>query len=402
MRILIVTQYFWPENFKINDIALALKERGHEVLILTGKPNYPIGKFSKGYTFFNKRIEFWNGIKIYRSPIIPRGKGKGIRLFMNYISFSLFASIKLLFIKNKFDKIFVYEPSPITVGIPGIVAKYKFNAPLYFWAQDLWPESISAAGGIKNKSVITVLDWLTRFIYKHSKKVLVQSKAFIPYILNQNIEKDKLVYYPNSTENYYQELSTDQELLKTLPKGIKLMFAGNIGEAQSFDTLLQAASILQKELIDVKWIILGDGRMKDYVNQKIKELNLEDNFFLLGAFPSTEMPKYFSCADALIVSLKKDPIFALTIPSKIQSYLACGKPIITSLDGEGSKIIEEANAGLTSPSEDYMGLVDNIKKFLLLSKYEQKVFGRNGRAYFNIEFEREILVDKLEEIFNND
>jgi glycosyltransferase involved in cell wall biosynthesis len=402
MRILIVTQYFWPENFKINDIALALKERGHEVLILTGKPNYPNGKFSKGYTFFNNRIEFWNGIKIYRSPIIPRGKGKGIQLFVNYISFSIFASMKLLFIKNKFDKIFVFEPSPITVGIPGIVAKYKFRAPLYFWVQDLWPESISAAGGINNKSVIAVLDWLTRFIYKHSKKVLVQSKAFIPYILNQNPEKDKLVYYPNSTENYYEELSTDQELLKTLPKGIKLMFAGNIGEAQSFDTLLKAASILKKELIDVKWIILGDGRMKGYVNQKIKELNLEDNFFLLGAFPSTEMPKYFSCADALIVSLKKDPIFALTIPSKIQSYLACGKPIITSLDGEGSKIIEEANAGFTSPSEDCEGLVANIKKFLTLSNEEQKTLGQNGRAYFNIEFEREILVDRLEKILDND
>ena len=402
MRILIVTQYFWPENFKINDIALALKERGHEVLILTGKPNYPNGKFTKGYTFFNKRIEFWNGIKIYRSPIIPRGKGKGIQLFVNYISFAIFASIKLLFIKNKFDKIFVYEPSPITVGIPGIVAKYKFKAPLYFWVQDLWPESISAAGGIKNKSVIAVLDWLTRFIYKHSKKVLVQSKAFIPYILNQNTEKDKLVYYPNSTENYYVELSTDQELLKTLPKGIKLMFAGNIGEAQSFDTLLKAASILKKELIDVKWIILGDGRMKGYVNQKIKELNLEDNFYMLGAFPSTEMPKYFSCVDALLVSLKKDPIFALTIPSKIQSYLACGKPIITSLDGEGSKIIEEANAGFTSPSEDCEGLVANIKKFLTLSNEEQKTLGQNGRAYFNIEFEREILVDRLEKILEND
>jgi glycosyltransferase involved in cell wall biosynthesis len=402
MRILIVTQYFWPENFKINDIALALKERGYEVLILTGKPNYPNGKFSKGYTFFNKRIEFWNGIKIYRSSIIPRGKGKGVQLFVNYISFSIFASFKLLFIKNKFDKIFVYEPSPITVGIPGIVAKYKFKAPLYFWVQDLWPESISAAGGINNKSVIAVLDWLTRFIYKHSKKVLVQSKAFIPYILNQNIEKDKLVYYPNSTENYYKELSNDQELLKTLPKGIKLMFAGNIGEAQSFDTLLKAASILKKELIDVKWIILGDGRMKGYVNQKIKELNLGDNFFLLGAFPSTEMPKYFSCADALIVSLKKDPIFALTIPSKIQSYLACGKPIITSLDGEGAKIIEEANAGFTSPSEDCEGLAANIKKFLTLSNEEQKTLGQNGRAYFNIEFEREILVDRLEKILDND
>ena len=402
MRILILTQYFWPENFKINDIALALKERGHEVMILTGKPNYPKGTFSEGYTFFNKRTEYWNDIKVYRAPIIPRGKGNGIQLFVNYISFAIFASIRLLFIKNRFDVIFIYEPSPITIGIPGIVAKYKFKAPMYFWVQDLWPESISAAGGVKNKSVLFILNWLTKYIYKHSKKVLVQSKAFIPYILNQDIEESKLVYYPNSTENYYKELSPDVDLLGTLPEGKKIMFAGNIGEAQSFDTLLKAASILKKELIDVKWIILGDGRMKEYVNLKIKELNLENNFFLLGAFPSAEMPKYFSCADALIVSLKKDPIFALTIPSKIQSYLACGKPIITSLDGEGSKIIEDANAGFTSPSEDCEGLVVNIKKFLILSNEEQKTLGQNGRAYFNIEFEREILVDRLEKILDND
>jgi glycosyltransferase involved in cell wall biosynthesis len=402
MRILILTQYFWPENFRINDLAIALKERGHDVTVFTGKPNYPKGVFYEGYTFFNKRVEFWNGIKVYRAPIFPRGKGKGFQLFVNYISFAIFASLKLLFIRDKFDKIFVYEPSPITIGIPGILAKYKFKAPMYFWVQDLWPESISAAGGIKNKSVLTVLNWLTRLIYKHSKKILVQSKAFIPYILNQNIEKTKLVYYPNSTENYFEKLSADQELLKTLPTGIKLMFAGNIGEAQSFDTLLKASLILKRELIDVKWLILGDGRMKEYVNQKIKEFDLVNNFYLLGSFPSTEMPKYFSCADALIVSLKKDPIFALTIPSKIQSYLACGKPIITSLDGEGSKIIEEANAGFTTPSEDYKGLVANIKKLIALSKEEQKILGQNGRDYFNSEFEREILVDKLEEILNND
>lgn len=400
MRILILTQYFWPENFKINDIALALKERGHEVMILTGKPNYPKGTFSEGYTFFNKRTEYWNDIKVYRAPIIPRGKGNGIQLFVNYISFAIFASIRLLFIKNRFDVIFIYEPSPITIGIPGIVAKYKFKAPMYFWVQDLWPESISAAGGVKNKSVLVILNWLTKYIYEHSKKVLVQSKAFIPYILNQDIEESKLVYYPNSTENYYKELSPDIDLLGTLPEGKKFMFAGNIGEAQSFDTLLKAASILKKELIDVKWIILGDGRMKEYVNLKIKELNLENNFFLLGAFPSAEMPKYFSCADALIVSLKKDPIFALTIPSKIQSYLACGKPILSSLDGEGSRIIEEAKAGFTSPSEDPNGLVAIVKKFLTLSIDEQRELGNNARSYFNHEFERELLVDKLENLLN--
>lgn len=400
MRILILTQYFWPESFRINDLALALKERGHEVTIFTGKPNYPKGNFSEGYTFFNKRSEYWNDIKVYRSPLIPRGKGKGIQLFINYISFVLFSSIRLLFIRDRFDKIFVYEPSPVTIGIPGIVAKYKFKAPMYFWVQDLWPESISAAGGIKSKIVLSILNWLTKYIYKHSKKVLVQSKAFIPYILNQDIEESKLVYYPNSTENYYKELSPDLDLLRSLPEGKKIMFAGNIGESQSFDTLLNAALLLKNENEKVQWLILGEGRMKEIVNQKIEELGLQGTFHLLGAFPSTYMPKYFSCADALLVSLKKDPIFAYTIPSKIQSYLACGKPILTSLDGEGSRIIEEANAGFTSPSEDSYSLAAIVRKFLNLSDDEQKLLGKNARAYFIREFERELLVDKLEVILD--
>ncbi len=401
MKILIVTQYFWPENFRINDIALALKERGHEVAIITGKPNYPRGKFSDGYTFFNKHSEYWNDIKICRSPTIPRGKGKAIQLLVNYISFAIFASIRLLFIKSRFDKIFVYEPSPITVGIPGIVAKYKFRAPMYFWVQDLWPASISAAGGVKNKSLLAMVNWLTKYIYKHSKKVLVQSKEFIPYIINQDVEESKLVYYPNSSENYYKELDPDPDIKRTLPDGKKIMFAGNIGVAQSFDTLLSAALLLKNENVKVQWLILGEGRMKDSVNQKIRELELQDTFHLLGSYPSSLMPKYFSCADALLVSLKKDAIFSLTVPSKIQSYLACGKPILTSLDGEGSRIIEEAKAGFASPSEDPYTLAGNIKKFLDLSSEEQRELGKNARKYYDQEFERELLVKKLEDILKN-
>ena len=401
MKILIITQYFWPENFRINDIALALKERGNEVAVLTGKPNYPKGKFSDGYTFFNKHSEYWNEIKIFRSPTIPRGKGKAIQLFVNYISFAIFASIRLLFVKSRFDKIFVYEPSPITVGIPGIVAKYKFRAPMYFWVQDLWPASISAAGGVKNKSLLAMANWLTKYIYKHSKKILVQSKEFIPYITNQDVQESKLVYYPNSTENYYKELDPDSDVKRTLPDGKKIMFAGNIGVAQSFDTLLSAALLLKNENENVQWLILGEGRMKDSVNQKIRELELQDTFHLLGSFPSSFMPKYFSCADALLVSLKKDAIFSLTVPSKIQSYLACGKPIITSLDGEGSRIIEEAKAGFASPSEDPHTLAGNIKKFLALSAAEQRELGKNARKYYDQEFERELLIKKLEDILKN-
>jgi glycosyltransferase involved in cell wall biosynthesis len=331
---------------------------------------------------------------------VPRGKGKGIQLFVNYISFAIFASIRLLFIRNRFDKILVFEPSPITVGIPGIVAKYKFKAPMYFWVQDLWPASISAAGGVKNKRVHSVFNWLTKYIYKHSKKVLVQSKAFIPYIVEQNVEEKKLVYLPNTVEKYYQKLSKDQDLLKLLPEGFKLMFAGNIGESQSFETLLNAASILKQQGLKVQWLILGDGRMREIVLKKVDKLNLTDTFHLLGSYPSSEMPKFFSCADALIVSLKRDPVFSLTIPSKIQAYLACGKPLIVSLDGEGARIVEEAQCGLTCPAGDSNILVVKIKEFLKLSLEDREQMGLNARLFFDKEFSEHRILEKLEYILS--
>jgi glycosyltransferase involved in cell wall biosynthesis len=400
MKILIVTQYFWPENFKINDIALGLKDNGHEVEILTCKPNYPSGKFTLGYTFFNRRVEYWNNIKIHRSGVIPRGNGNGVHLFLNYISFAFLGSIRALFIRSEFDKIIVFQPSPVTVGIPAILAKYIFKAPIYFWVQDLWPASINAGGGVKNKFIIKIFDWITRIIYSYSTKILVQSKAFIPYILNQNIDIKKLEYYPNTTEIFYQFKYPNSKLVSSLPNGFKIIFAGNIGEAQSFDTLLSTAKMLKEENKLVYWLILGDGRMKNYVKNKITELGLEDNFLLLGAYPTDIMPEYFSCADLLLVSLKKNPIFSLTIPSKLQSYLACGKPIIASLDGEGSRIIEEAKAGFTSKAEDAVALKNSINKALTLSPDELFQLGINARNYFKKEFERSQLIEKLELILS--
>ena len=402
MRILIITQYFWPESFRINDICLGLKERGYEIVVLTGKPNYPTGKFYEGYSFNSSDKETWNGIEIYRSRLIPRGEGGGVLLFLNYISFAFFASLKVFFINRKFDRIFVYEPSPITVGIPAIVAKIKFKSPIYFWVQDLWPESISAAGGVKNKFVISILDSITQFIYKQSKIILVQSLAFKPYINAQNVGMEKIVYFPNSTESYYQIQAKNPKYKNRIPSGFNLIFAGNIGEAQSFDTLLEAAFLLKKENIPINWIILGDGRAKEYVKRKISDLYLESNFILLGSFPSTEMPYFFSCADALLVSLKKDKIFSFTIPAKVQSYLACGKPIIGSLDGEGARIIIEANAGFSAQSENYIALADCVRKMYNLSDEERMLFARNARNYFEQEFEREMLLDKLESILDND
>ena len=395
-NILIVSQYFWPENFKINDVAKGLVAKGYNVSVLTGLPNYPKGKIFEGYSFLKNKKENYDGVTIYRSLVIPRGNGSSIRLFLNYLSLALLASLRVLFIKDKFDKILVYEASPITIGIPAIIAKYRFNAPIFFWVQDLWPESITEAGGVKNKYVINLVDKLTRFIYWQSKKILVQSRAFIPYILNQKVNKDKITYLPNSTEKFYKKVNPVNKYKKIMPKnGPILMFAGNIGEAQGFNTIIKSALFLNDSGVKVNWVILGDGRQKELIEKKIIDLNLHKNFFFLGSYPSEEMPYFFVHADAMLVTLKKSLIFSLTIPNRIQSYMACSKPIIASLDGEGSRVISDSNCGFASPSEDHISMSESIIKLMKLSKKEREIMGNNGRIYFEKEFEREKQLDKL-------
>lgn len=403
MNILIISQYFWPENFKINDVAKGLIARGHNVSVLTGLPNYPKGKFFDGYSFPKNKKENYEGITIYRSPVIPRGNGSSVRLFLNYLSLAFLASIRVLFIKNKFDRIFVYEASPVTIGIPAIIAKYRFNAPIYFWVQDLWPESITAAGGVKNKYVINLVDNLTRFIYGQSKKILVQSRAFIPYILNQKVNKNKIIYLPNSTEKFYKKVDPINKYKKIMPKdGPILMFAGNIGEAQGFNTIIKSASYLNDSGVKVNWVILGDGRQRELIEGEITDLGLQKNFFFLGSYPSEEMPYFFVHANAMLVTLKKNLIFSMTIPNKIQSYMACSKPIIANLDGEGGRVILEAECGLVSPSEDFMSFSKSIITFLKLSSDKKEVMGNNARLYFETEFEREKQLDNIINIFNEE
>lgn len=398
MKILVITQYFWPESFRINDIVLGLKERGHEITVLTGKPNYPGGHFYQNYSFWKNSYELWNDIPIFRVPIIARGNGSGIKLFLNYLSFAISSSIKSLFITKDFDSVFVYQPSPITVGIPAVILKLIWGKNYHFWVQDLWPASLTAAAGVSNKFVLNVLNWLTKLIYRHSKSVLVQSIAFKPYIINQGISPYKIIYLPNSTESFVELSSTNRLEEFNLPKGFNLMFTGNIGSAQSFDTLLGAAKIVQSRGLLVNWIILGEGRMKSYVEAKIKTLELENSFFLLGSYPVSDMPAFYANADALLLSLKKDEIFSLTIPSKLQSYFAFGKPVIASIDGECARIVLEAGAGFVSAAEDPIALANQVEKASISSLDNLNEMALNAKKYFIKEFEREALLNRLEDI----
>lgn len=400
MKILIVTQYFYPENFKVNDFAVGMKERGHEVVILTGLPNYPGGEIFKGYGFFKRLEDKYEDMRVVRSWLFPRGNSSGWRLLINYLSFTALVSIwGLLKLRGKFDVIFVHEPSPIFIGIPALIMKWRFKAPVFLWILDLWPESLSAAGNITSPMILKPSEWTVKFIYKHTDKLLMASKAYRSSIESFGIANDKIEYLPNWAESHFIPLSyAEFEHENLLPNGFKVMFAGNIGESQDFQSILKAAEKL-KNYSNIKWIIIGNGRKAEWLKEEIVKRNLEQNFFILGSFPVETMSKFFSHADAMLVTLKKEAIFELTVPAKLQAYMACGKPILTMLDGEGSKIVKEAEAGLVANSGDAEKLAANILEIYKKSPEERAALGENALNYYKRVFERDKLFDEVENMF---
>lgn len=398
MKILIVTQYFWPENFRINDLVLGLQERGNQITVLTGIPNYPAGRLFPGYRYFNKMRDNFNGIDLIRVPLIPRGTGSGIRLALNFLSFAACAStLGPLLCKGRFDVILVYEPSPISICLPGIILKKCKAAPLMFWMQDLWPESLSATGAIRSKVILKMVEMVVRLIYMGCDRILAQSKAFYDSIIQLGGKAERIYYYPNSAESLYQPVTVEMDAPERvlLPDGFRVTFAGNIGAAQDFETILATAEEL-KSYHDIHLVIIGDGRMFQWVQKQVRMRGLKDTVHLLGRHPVATMPRYFALSDALLVTLRKEAIFALTIPSKVQSYLACAKPIVAALDGEGAKIIDEAGAGVTCPAENPTALADAILKLYRMSEENREEMGQQGRSYFKKNFEREMLLDRLE------
>ncbi len=398
MRILIITQYFWPENFRINDLTAALLERGHQVTVLTGIPNYPEGRFFNGYGLFKNLRQNYHGAQIIRVPLVPRGNGSGLRLGLNYLSFAVFSSLLAPFLcKEDYDVIFVFEPSPITVGLPALVLKKLSAIPILFWVQDLWPESLSATGAVQSEFILNMVRRIVGFIYHGCDKILVTSKAYIPSIKDFGVDERRLHYFPQSVETLYRPIGSDSDASESrlLPNGFRVMFAGNIGAAQAFETILDAAENL-REHDDIHWIIVGDGRKRHWVESEVKRRALSRNVHLVGRYPVEAMPQFFSLADVMLVTLKKEPIFSLTVPAKIQSYLACGKAIIAALDGEGNDLIREAKAGLCCPAEDSDALAEAVLKMSLLSKAEIEEMGRCGLHYYEANFEREMLTNRLE------
>jgi len=398
VKLLIISQYFWPENFRINDLAKALVERGHEVTILTGKPNYPTGTFFSGYGFLKPREEQHDGVTIKRVPLIPRGHSSALRLIFNYLSFVFFASLLAPFrCRDNYDLIFVYEPSPITVALPAIAMRQLKSIPMLLWVQDLWPESLSATGAITSPRIIAMVRWMVRFIYQRCDGILVQSRGFIEPTIASGAKHEQIRYFPNWAEDLYRpdkQGATAVQITDMPQHGFTILFAGNLGAAQSLETIIDAADHTRSE--NVHWVILGDGRMSAWMKEQIQQRDLEQYVHMLGRKPVESMPQYFTLADALLVTLRPDPIFSRTIPSKVQSYLACGRPIIAALDGEGARIVRDSAAGVVVDAGDADALAKAVVALKATSVDERRQMGQCGRAYFESNFESEMLISQLE------
>ena len=400
MKILFVSQYFYPEIFKGNELVFDLVKRGHEVTVLTAKPNYPSGKFFEGYSFFGKKEEIIQGARVIRTPVYPRKNGKGIHLMLNYLSFVFFSYFTCLFrVKVKFDVIFVQQLSPATMALPGLWIKKRRNTPLYLWVLDLWPESILAASNFKNSFVIKGIENIVKKIYKNSDTILISSKYFEKSIRDKVVDKNKsIIYFPNWAENVFTNLPKKEIPTPDLPLGFNIMFAGNVGESQDFETILSAAELTKTE--NINWVIIGDGRKIDWIKSEIKARNI-NNVYLLGRHCLESMPFFFKKADVMLVSLKDEPVFALTVPAKVQAYMASGKIILGSLNGEGKELINESNCGFAVSAGDYKLLGQKAIELKNLEEEKKQEMQYNSISYYEKNFSKQMLFDKLEKLFTS-
>lgn len=397
MRILVVSQYFWPENFRINDLVKEWFQRGHEVTVLTGIPNYPAGKVFDAYQAQPSAFATYEGAEVVRVPMLTRGTG-GLRLMLNYLSFvvggSIFGPWRLR--GKPADVIFVFEPSPVTVGLPAVwLGKIK-KAPVVFWALDLWPETLAAIGVVRSPRVLGWVGHLVRYIYNRCTLVLGQSRSFLGSIARYCDDKAKIRYFPSWAEGVFMDGN-----VKPAPEvpewaeGFTVVFAGNIGEAQDMPAVLHAAEQL-KDNASIRWVIVGDGRKSGWLQAEVARRGLDKQVLLPGRFTVERMPSFYAHADALLVSLKRDPVFSMTIPGKVQSYLMAGIPLLGMLDGEGAAVIRDAQAGLTCEAGDGAGLAQAVLALAAMPAAEKKQMGLNGRVYAQQEFGRAQLMDRLE------
>jgi len=392
--VLIVSQHFWPEPLRINDVAASLVEAGCQVTVLTGKPNYPHGRIFPGYRALGVQKECHEGGHVVRVPLVPRGRGTAWRLAINYLSFVVCGCLlgPAALRRERFDVVFVYGTSPILQAIVAIWLKTLRGVPVITWVQDLWPESLAMTGYIRNSLALRAVGHVVRWIYRHSDLVLVQSMAFLGAVRDQ-AQPTPVRYQPNPGERVTLDPDPPEAPVLTLKPGFRILFAGNLGTVQALETVIEAAR-LTGPASGIRWVLVGSGAKLAWLQEQIRAPGLE-HVDVPGRIEANDMPGVLAQADALLVSLIGGPAMDLTVPSKVQTYLAAGKPILASIDGEGARVVKEAGAGLVCRAQDAQALADAAMQLQSMPNEQRLSMGRCGRDYYDKHFASELIARQL-------
>lgn len=396
-HILVVSQYFYPEQFRINDMCVEWVKRGYKVTVLTGIPNYPQGEYFEGYDLKHKRTEEWNGVKIVRIPLAPRGHNS-VGMVTNYMSFVTSGYIWKAMTKIKADLVFIFEVSPMTQALVGVWYAKKHKVPCYLYVQDLWPENVEIVTGIHSPAVIKPIGKMVDYIYENCTRIFATSPSFVKEIQKRCRDKSKVSYWPQYAEEFYKPVDKE-EAMKGTPEiaddgSFKVVFTGNIGQAQGLEILPKAAAKLKGK--NIKFVIVGDGRNREEFEDQVQKCGVKDMFVLIGRQPAERIPNILACCDAAFLSFMDNELFAKTIPAKLQSYMACGMPIVASATGETKRIIEEAGCGICCDIGDADGLAGAIAEMV-----EEKLveMGKCSEEYYRKNFCKEELMDYMDVVF---
>ncbi len=398
-RILVVGQHFWPESFRINDICDYFVESGFDVEVLCGLPNYPYGEFYPGYSLRGPYKETHRGISVHRAPELKRGSNSNLRIFLNYISFplaSLFHLPRLVF--GRYEHIFIYQLSPVMMSITGIVLGKIRRIDTTMYVLDLWPENLFSVMDIKNNAARRLAELLSHWYYRQVDKIVVLSELMRSRIAHiSGLETDKITVVPQACEKLYETEIYDAELAQHLGDCFKIVFAGNLSPAQSLDTMLDAArQLLDEGLTDIKWVIVGDGMSRRATEAEVRRRGLQEIFLFEGHRPIEDVPKYTTLANALVGCLVKSDLLEATIPAKVLSYIASGRPLLLAMDGEvRDLVVDRAQCGLVGPAGDAKTLAANVRTLYKMSSGDRTAMGARGKEYHLKHLERNIVLGKL-------
>ena len=398
MRILLLTQWFDPEpTFKGLLFAKALQDKGHDVEVLTGFPNYPGGSVYPGYSIKWIKIEIMKGIKVTRVPLYPSHNKSAIKRIINYLSFSITSILYGIFWLKKPDVIYVYHP-PITVGISGAIIGMFRRVPFVCDIQDLWPDTLSVTGMLTNKKILNIVSIACNWVYKRSAHIVVLSPGFKDRLTVRGVDESKVSVIYNWCDEISLTKGISKNDIKSLPRGFNVVFAGNMGPAQALETAIKAGEIIAKEKRNINFVFVGGGLQVDSLKTLAIEKGLS-NIYFIPRVPIDKVGGILKQADVLLVHLKKDPLFEITIPSKTQAYLAQGKPLIMAVGGNASDLVISARAGLSIEPESPEKLAEAAIALFRLSQDELEKIGNNGLSFYKKELSLDIGVEKFLEVF---